>query len=180
MGDILTRATPDAAHRASVEVTDTDLVEALVSKLGTRLVAYFYHQARQSESPEGVQEEHFRYPGPRPQSKETALVMLADGSEAAVRSARCTSVEEMDDVIKRVFAERLADHQLDDSDLTLREMEVARLSFLETGKLESERASELCWLPLRSVYLKRAGAMGSNQGKRKHNRALPSFAHLRR
>ena len=58
--------------------------------------------------------------------------MLADGSEAAVRSARCTTVEEMDEVIRRVFAERLADHQLDDSDLTLREMDVTRQSFLET------------------------------------------------
>ncbi len=58
--------------------------------------------------------------------------MLADSSEAAVRSSRSNSAEEMDAVIRRVFSERLNEHQLDDSDLTLREMEVARLSFLET------------------------------------------------
>lgn len=79
-----------------------------------------------------VDAQPFRYSGPRPQSKEIALVMLADGSEAAVRSSRSANAEEMDAVIRRVFNERLTDHQLDDSDLTLREMEVARLSFLET------------------------------------------------
>jgi membrane-associated HD superfamily phosphohydrolase len=79
-----------------------------------------------------VDAQPFRYPGPRPQSKEIALVMLADGSEAAVRSSRSANADEMDQVIRRVFSERLSDHQLDDSDLTLREMEVARMSFLET------------------------------------------------
>ncbi len=98
---------------------------------GTNVTNYQYAKAL-NETAGPVDTKAFRYPGPRPQSKETALVMLADGSEAAVRSARCTSVEEMDDVIQRVFAERLADHQLDESDLTLREMEVARQSFLET------------------------------------------------
>lgn len=98
---------------------------------GTTKTGYQYAQAvQQNGGP--VDEAAYRYAGPRPQSKETALLMLADGSEAAVRSCRCTSLEEMDEVIRRVFAERLADHQLDDSDLTLREMEVVRQSFLDT------------------------------------------------
>jgi putative nucleotidyltransferase with HDIG domain len=98
---------------------------------GTTKTNYQYALAcEQNGGP--VDPEPFRYPGPRPQSKETALLMLADGSEAAVRANRCTSLEEMDDVIRRVFTERLADHQLDESDLTLREMEVVRQSFLET------------------------------------------------
>jgi len=98
---------------------------------GTALTQYQFSRATK-EATGPVDPKAFRYPGPRPQSKEAALVMLADGSEAAVRSARCTTPEEMDEVIRRVFAERLADHQLDESDLTLREMEVARQSFLET------------------------------------------------
>ena len=98
---------------------------------GTSVTHYQYSRATK-ETVGPVDAKAFRYPGPRPQSKEAALVMLADGSEAAVRSARCTTPEEMDQVIRRVFAERLADHQLDESDLTLREMEVARQSFLET------------------------------------------------
>ncbi|MFC1466962.1 MAG: HD family phosphohydrolase [Candidatus Brachytrichaceae bacterium NZ_4S206] len=98
---------------------------------GTTKTHYQYARACE-ESGHEVDAQPFRYPGPRPQSKETALLMLADGSEAAVRANRCTSVEEMDEVLRRLFADRLADHQLDDSDLTLREMEVVRQSFLET------------------------------------------------
>jgi len=98
---------------------------------GTTKTHYQYVKACE-ESGREVDSRPFRYPGPCPQSKETALLMLADGSEAAVRANRCTSVEEMDDVLRRLFADRLADHQLDDSDLTLREMEVVRQSFLET------------------------------------------------
>jgi len=98
---------------------------------GTTKTSYQYAQAcKDNGGP--VDATRFRYPGPRPQSKETALVMLADGSEASVRSCRCSSLEEMDEVIRRVFTERLGDHQLDDSDLTLREMDVVRHSFLET------------------------------------------------
>ncbi len=98
---------------------------------GTSKTGYQYAKAVQANG-ENVDALPYRYPGPRPQSKETALVMLADSSEAAVRSSRSASAEEMDQVIRRIFSERLADHQLDDSDLTLREMEVARQSFLET------------------------------------------------
>ncbi|PJF47537.1 MAG: hypothetical protein CUN48_08035 [Candidatus Thermofonsia Clade 3 bacterium] len=98
---------------------------------GTTKTDYQYARACE-EHGRKVDAQLFRYPGPRPQSKETALLMLADGSEAAVRANRCTSVEEMDEVLRRLFADRLADHQLDDSGLTLREMEVARQSFLET------------------------------------------------
>jgi hypothetical protein len=98
---------------------------------GTTKTSYQYAQAcKDNGGP--VDATRFRYPGPRPHSKETALVMLADGSEASVRSCRCSSLEEMDEVIRRVFTERLGDHQLDDSDLTLREMDVVRQSFLET------------------------------------------------
>lgn len=97
---------------------------------GTLKTNYQYAKAVQENG--AVDPQPFRYSGPRPQSKEIALVMLADGSEAAVRSSRSANADEMDAVIRRVFSERLSDHQLDDSDLTLREMEVARQSFLET------------------------------------------------
>jgi putative nucleotidyltransferase with HDIG domain len=74
----------------------------------------------------------FRYPGPRPQSRETALVMLADGCEAAVRARKPDSVEQTDEVIRKVIGERLADHQLDDTSLTLNDIETIRRSFLDT------------------------------------------------
>jgi hypothetical protein len=98
---------------------------------GTTKTQYQYVQAcRSSDQP--VDANAFRYPGPRPRSKETAILMLADGSEAMVRAGRFASFEEMDAALRQLFAERLADHQLDDSDLTLREIELVRQSFLET------------------------------------------------
>lgn len=97
---------------------------------GTTVTSYQYTRALQETGEAAPQD--FRYPGPRPRSKETALVMLADGSEAAIRAARCASIEEMEQVLNRVFNDRLTDRQLDDSELTLRELEMVRHSFLET------------------------------------------------
>ncbi len=98
---------------------------------GTTKTQYQYVQAcRSSDQP--VDADAFRYPGPRPRSKETAILMLADGSEAMVRAGRFATFEEMDAALRQLFADRLADHQLDDSDLTLRDIELVRQSFLET------------------------------------------------
>jgi len=98
---------------------------------GTTKTQYQYVQACQA-SGQAVDADAFRYPGPRPRSKETAIVMLADGSEAIVRAGRFASFDEIDNALRQIFADRLADHQLDDSELTLREIELVRQSFLET------------------------------------------------
>ena len=71
-----------------------------------------------------VDENDFRYLGPRPQSKETALVMLADGCEAAVRAARPTSAEGVAEIVDRVISKRADDGQLSASGLTLRDLEI--------------------------------------------------------
>jgi putative nucleotidyltransferase with HDIG domain len=98
---------------------------------GTTKTGYQYARAAQASS-EPVDDAPFRYPGPRPQSRESALVMLADGCEAAVRARRPTAVEETDAVIRKVISERIADHQLDLTSLTLQDLEIIRLSFLDT------------------------------------------------
>lgn len=98
---------------------------------GTMRANYQYNRAcRESDKP--VDEAPFRYPGPRPQSRETALLMLADASEATVRASKCETDEAMDAVIRRTISDRLADHQLDASGLTLSDLEAIRRSFLET------------------------------------------------
>jgi hypothetical protein len=98
---------------------------------GTMRTTYQYTRAcRESDGP--VDDAPFRYPGPRPLSRETAILMLADASEATVRASRCETVEAMDGVIRRVIADRLADNQLDESQLTLRDLDQIRQSFLDT------------------------------------------------
>ena len=90
---------------------------------GTTRVEYFYHKAVQlHESPNVVDESAFRYPGPKPHSRETAILMLADGCEATVRAMRPQTQEETLEIIRSVISRRLMSGQLDDSPLTLRDM----------------------------------------------------------
>ena len=97
---------------------------------GTRLVAYFYRKA--AEDDPNIDPALFTYEGPRPQSKETAIVMLADSTEAMVRSSPDRSQERIDGLVEEVIAERMAEGQLDDSDLTLRDLRTIAESFKAT------------------------------------------------
>ena len=101
---------------------------------GTTLVSYFYVKASESaESSEhrDVDEWSFRYEGPRPQSKETAIVMLADGIEAAARSISNPNPARMESLVRKMIQDRLIDHQLDKSDLTLRELDIIGQTFIQ-------------------------------------------------
>ncbi|MFB0533748.1 MAG: HD family phosphohydrolase [Anaerolineae bacterium] len=104
--------------------------EFITQHHGAGRVSYFYQQARQREGDTGaVNEDDFRYPGPRPVSREVAIVMLADGCESAVRSARPTSPEKIDELVRKVINDRLLRGELDDSDLTLRDLDKIREAF---------------------------------------------------
>lgn len=97
---------------------------------GTTLAAYFYRRAAQAhEGDDDLDESGFRYPGPRPQSKETAIVMLADAVEAWSRANRPTTQPEMERVIRQVINDRLISGQLDDTDLTLKDLDRIRQAF---------------------------------------------------
>ncbi len=100
---------------------------------GTTLVSYFYHKAVQQAGEEGaVHEADFRYPGPRPRSKETAIIMLADSCESAVRAAPPSSREEIDQIVGKLINRRLLDGELDESNLTLRDLDRIRQAFVST------------------------------------------------
>jgi hypothetical protein len=97
---------------------------------GTGLATYFFRRASQQADGQEVDERDFHYPGPRPQSKETAIVMLADGIEAWSRANRPSTQAEMERVIRQVMNDRLVSGQLDESDLTLKELDRIRESFV--------------------------------------------------
>jgi hypothetical protein len=106
-------------------------VRAFISEHhGTRLVTYFYRKASQ-EKPD-VDARLFAYGGPKPRSKETAIAMLADSAESVVRSSRDRSPERIDALVDAVIQERLAERQLEDCDLTLRDLKVIGESFKGT------------------------------------------------
>jgi putative nucleotidyltransferase with HDIG domain len=102
---------------------------------GTTLVKYFYMKsAKESEKTgEPVNEKDFRYPGPIPQSKEAAIVMLADTVEAAVRSSisKGHDPDEVKELIDVLFKDKLDDGQLNDCRLDLKEIETIKNSFIK-------------------------------------------------
>jgi len=101
---------------------------------GTGLTLAFYRLAVAAAGNDGqeVREEDFRYPGPKPQSRETALVMLADSCEARVRSAQPGSPEEIEHIVRETIDNKIAEGQLDECDLTLRDLESIRAAFFDT------------------------------------------------
>ncbi|MGM0257226.1 HD family phosphohydrolase [Enterococcus mundtii] len=87
---------------------------------GTTLMRYFYIKAKE-RNPE-VTEEQFRYPGPRPQTREAGIVNIADSCEAAVRAMDHPTSEKIEAFVHNLIEERISDGQLDDSGLTLKEI----------------------------------------------------------
>lgn len=100
---------------------------------GTARIEYFYQkavgQAEDKESP--VLESEFRYPGPKPSSKETGILMLADSVEAASRSLDEPSHKRLKSLIDLLFRERIEDGQLDDTDLTFQDLSLIKDTFLK-------------------------------------------------
>lgn len=95
---------------------------------GTTLMSYFYHKALEMDP--GVDERDYRYPGPKPQSKETAIVMLADSVEATSRSLTDPTPSRIKAVVKRIIDQRVADGQLDECNLTHQELARVRDAFI--------------------------------------------------
>jgi cyclic-di-AMP phosphodiesterase PgpH len=115
------------------------IIDIIQEHHGTSLVYYFYQRAiqqqedaraggkimniREEDIPE-VQEESFRYPGPKPQTKESAIVSLADIVESASRSLEKPTPQKVEQLVNELIEERIADGQLDECDLTLGELRV--------------------------------------------------------
>ncbi|MFI3300504.1 MAG: HDIG domain-containing protein [Candidatus Gastranaerophilales bacterium] len=96
---------------------------------GEGLAKYFYNQAIEEEGIDSVKEEQFRYTGPKPNMKETAILMIADAVESAVRSLKTPSADEIDAIIDKIIVERLNDTQLADSPLTLKDLKTIAATF---------------------------------------------------
>jgi len=95
---------------------------------GTTPVVYFYHKAKNLGN-QDVRLEDFRYPGPKPRSRETAIVMLADTTEAAVRAMTDHTPEKVEELIRKLIREKMDDGQFDECNLTIRDMNIIASSF---------------------------------------------------
>jgi putative nucleotidyltransferase with HDIG domain len=95
---------------------------------GTMVMAFFYHKALETDP--GARREDYSYPGPRPRSRETAILMLADGVEGASRALAEPTPSRIRGLVQRIIDERVRDGQLDDCALTLQELARVREAFI--------------------------------------------------
>jgi len=108
-----------------------EIIDFIPMHHGTSAMTYFYEKAKKLYGDEKVNVNDFRYPGPKPNSKETAIVMLADGCESAVRSVREPDPVKVENVIGNIFRERTQDGQLEESPITLKDISKMKEEFLK-------------------------------------------------
>jgi putative nucleotidyltransferase with HDIG domain len=108
------------------------IIDIIPQHHGTKLITYFYEKAKERQDPSlgEVSEEEYRYPGPKPQTKEAGIIMIADGVEAASRTLEDPSPARLKGVIRQIIDYIFLDGQLDECDLTLRDLEKISQSFL--------------------------------------------------
>jgi putative nucleotidyltransferase with HDIG domain len=127
----------DGADLARQHNLPEPIVDFIQQHHGTTLVEYFYRRAcerdkdRDPEAP-NVSETSFRYPGPKPQTKEAAVLMLADAVESACRSLVEPTPPRIENVVEDIAMKRLLDGQFDDCELTLRELRTIQDSLVKS------------------------------------------------
>jgi putative nucleotidyltransferase with HDIG domain len=117
----------DLAHKYHL---NQRIIDFIPEHHGTSIMHYFYQKALSEGQPEGLQERDYRYPGPKPQSKETAIVLLADSVEAATRAMDEQTPQRIEDVVRKVINNKFIDGQLDECNLTLREIDTIASTFV--------------------------------------------------
>jgi cyclic-di-AMP phosphodiesterase PgpH len=152
----------DLAYKARLPKA---LIAFIPQHHGTAMMSYFFARARELAGPGVVVEERkFRHAGPKPQSREAALLMLADGVEASVRSLASRDEPAIRAMVARIIEERIADGQFDECDLTLRDLELIREAFV--GQLLGMYHSRIAYPQNTVVELesRRAAAGGGGSG----------------
>ncbi len=131
---ILKNHVKDGVEMAEEFGLPEEIISFIKEHHGTKLMTFFYNKALNmaEESGEEVQEEEYRYPGPRPTSKETAILMIADAIEAASRTLHApTTPGKIQHLVDRIVKDIIDDGQLSDSDLTFKELTEIKKCFVE-------------------------------------------------
>ncbi len=108
------------------------ILEAIRGHHGTDIIKYFYNKAKEISNGESINEGRFRYPGPLPQSKEVAIICLADVCEAASRSLQKPTHSKIDSLIWELFRSKIRNGQLNEADLTFAELAQLQTSFVSS------------------------------------------------
>lgn len=127
---ILVSHVKDGVELAREEKLPEVVIDGIREHHGTTVMAYFYQKALETDSHSSVNRDDFRYPGPRPRSKETGLLMCADTVEAAVRSLAEPTPTNIRSMVTKLIDARAYDGELDDSGLTLSDLNVIKEKFI--------------------------------------------------
>ena len=129
---IITSHVKDGVELAKEYKLPQKIVDIIQEHHGTTLVKYFYYKVKNSaENPDEIKEEEFMYPGPIPSSKEAGILMLADSTEAAVRSIPDPTSDKIQKMINDIVEDKLKSGQLDNCDLTLKDISKIKACFLK-------------------------------------------------
>lgn len=128
---ILISHVKDGVELAENEKIPQSIVDIIRQHHGTGLISFFYHKAKEKENPdhEIVPEEVFRYPGPKPHSREAAIVLIADAVEAASRVLPNPTPAKIQGMIQQMINHFIADGQMDDCDITLKDLSQISITF---------------------------------------------------
>ncbi|GLO66611.1 MULTISPECIES: HDIG domain-containing metalloprotein [Oceanobacillus] len=130
--DIIIRHPYDGADMLKEHRMPKEIIDIAKQHHSNSLLKYFYMKEKE-EKPE-VEESEFRYPGPKPKLKETAIICICDSVEAAVRSLKEPTEEKIEAIVSGIIRDKVADGQLNDSPLTLKELTVIQFTICESLK----------------------------------------------
>lgn len=127
---IITSHTKDGAEMAKEYQIPKEIRDIMYEHQGTSFLAYFYNAAKNLDP--NVEKEEFRYSGPKPKTKESAIIMLADSIEAAIRSLDEKTPITMENMIRKIISGKIEDNQLSEANLTFKEIEIIIKTFVKT------------------------------------------------
>lgn len=126
---IITNHTKDGIALAKEYNIPEEIIDIIAQHHGDTTVSYFYHKALKENESKEVNIEDFRYPGPKPKTREAAIVMLADSTEAAVRSLKEPTKKNIEEMIRNIIKGKLQDGQLEECNLTLKDLNTIANAF---------------------------------------------------
>jgi cyclic-di-AMP phosphodiesterase PgpH len=134
---IITGHVKDGVELAKEYNLPTQLIHFIQQHHGTTLVEYFYHQARTQQSQRepsapAIADHQYRYPGPKPRTREVAIVMIADAVESACRAMSEPTASRVETLVHEIALKRLLDGQFDECDLTMRELDQVERTMVKT------------------------------------------------
>lgn len=136
---IILRHIQEGIDLARLNKLPQEIIDFIPMHHGTTVMTYFYEKAKEIYGEENVNIENYKYKGPKPNSRETAIVMLADGCESAVRSISEPDSTKIENMVNTIINSRIRDGQLDDSPLTFADIKKIKEAFLNILILQNHK-----------------------------------------